>query len=45
MKKPEMCAGLWLRLLAASLSPCAASAFTVDAELPAGDVIVEEAAR
>ena len=45
MKTTEMCAGLWLGLLAAALSPCAASAFTVDAELPAGNVIVEEAAR
>ena len=44
MKKTEMCAGLWLGLLAALLSPCAASAFTVDAELPAGNVIVEEVA-
>lgn len=40
----EMCAALWLGLLAASLSPCAASAFTVGAELPAGNVIVEEVA-
>ena len=32
----------WLGLLTAVLLPCAASAFTVDADLPAGNAIVEE---